>query len=218
MEPDEQGQAEETAVVETPEQTAVTEDSGSEAAQTQSEETGKGDLRVPLKEEREKRQRLEQSLNDPNFIYERARALGLAQGEEPTTSTPAVPDISAQVKRQVRVEKVLEKYPEVQTDEKLQLMVTALINGGLDPVDAADEVFSRMKRTEEKAKVEAAQQAKAEIGEREKAQMAGNTVRMSSETERMSDIQKGMRSPDKHTQEAATIEWLKELNKKRGIE
>lgn len=217
MEDDVQSQAEETAVEETQEQTTVADDSGSEAAPTQSDETGKGDLRVPLKEERERRQKLEMALNNPDFILERARVLGLAQGDESTEPANNAPSISAEVKRQVRVERTLEKYPELQSDEKLQLMVSALIQGGLDPVEAADEVFSRMKRTEEKAKVEAAQEAKAEIGEREKAQLSGNTVRTSPESQRLADIQKDMRSPNKATQEAATLEWLKAKNEKNGI-
>lgn len=219
MEDDVQSQAEGTADEETQEQTAVAEDTGSEAAQNTSDEAGKGDLRIALKEEREKRRAYEARLNDPDFIYERARALGLAQGEETAAPTPPATqtNISAEVRRTIRMEKALDKYPDLATDDKLGLMVSALIQGGLDPVEAADEVFSRMNKKAEVAKVEGAQQAKAEISEREKAQTMGNTVRTDPEAERINQIQKDMRSPVKATQEAATIEWLKNMNKKRGI-
>lgn len=219
MEDNEKSPVEETTVVETPNETAPEEDTVREDAKTQTEAGSReDDLRVPLKEERERRQRLEQSLNDPNFIYERARVLGLTDGDTPPAQAPAQSsDVSAEVRRRYRVEKAMDKYPELAGDDKLQMMVSALIHGGIDPVDAADEVFSRMKRGEEVAKAEAAKQAKAEISEKEKAQMASNTVRTDSDSERIAEIRKNMKSPDRITQEQATVEWLKSLNEKSGI-
>ena len=215
MEDDVQSQPEvETGEVETLEQTTVTDDSGSEAAQTQSEDTDRGDVRVALKKEREEFRR---KMNDPDYILQQARLLGLTEEEKATPQAPESPLTASEVRIQIRAEKAIEKYPELATNRKYQLMADALVRGGMDPVDAADEIFNLSKRDTEKVRVEAAQAAKAEIGEREKAQMVGNTVRTNPEAERLSEIQRNMKSPNKSTQEAATLEWLKAQNEKNGI-
>lgn len=218
MEPDEQGLADETAYEETQEQTTDLEDTSSEAVKTQSDGTERGDLRIPLKEERERRRALEARLSDPDFIYERARALGMAQGEEPTApKEPEAPLTPAQARAMIRAEKAFDKHPELRTNDKLRRMAAALVDGGMDPVDAADEVFSMMSSKAEEAKVEGKKEAQSEITEREKAQMVGNTVRTDSESERAQDIRKRMKSYDRSTQEQATLEWLKARNDKEGV-
>lgn len=212
METNEQVSAESTAVEETQEQTTGSEANVSEDGKTSAEEHGQGDLRVPLRAEREKRQRLEQALNDPNFIYEQAKRLGLANDDsEEETKVPQNQqlDVASEVRRTVRVEKAMDKYPELATDSKLQLMVTALINSGIDPVEAADEVFGRMSRAAERAKAEASKNVQQEISAKSNATMVNETVRADRSTTDIEDIKRRMKSPDKKTQEEAAVEWLK---------
>lgn len=212
METNEQVPAESTAVEETQEQTTGSEANVSEDGKTSAEDHGQGDLRVPLRLEREKRQRLEQAVNDPNFIYEQAKKLGLAgEDSEPETKVPSNPqlDVASEVRRTVRIEKALDKYPTLATDDRLQLMVTALINSGIDPVEAADEVFGRMTRAAENAKTETAKQAQQEVAAKASASMVSNTVRTGPATTDLADVERRMKSPDKKTQTEATVEWLK---------
>lgn len=217
MEPDVQGPAEETASEETQEQTEVLEDTGSEAEQTQSDDTDRGDLRVALKEAREAKRALEAKHNDPDFIYEQAKKLGMAQEPQGQPARPGVPQAPltpAQAQAMIRAEKAFDKYPELRTNTKLRLMAGALVDGGMDALDAADEVFSMMSKKAGEAKVEGAREAKNEITEREKAQTVGNTVRTSPVDERLADIQKRMKSPDRATQEQAVMEKLMLENEK----
>lgn len=218
MEDDVQSQPElETGAVETPEETIVEEDSGSEAAQTQSEANDKGDLRIPLKEERERRQRLEMALSDPNFIIEQAKRLGLT-AEEAAAEAQAQANLTpGEVRQQIRVEKALDKHPELRTNHKLQLMASALIQGGMDPVEAADEVMGLMSKGAEQGRMEGVKQAKTEISEKERAATVNGQVRTDTESQRLDDLRKRMKSYDRRTQEDATVEWLKAKNEKNGV-
>lgn len=79
---DEQFESEQTDVEETQEQTSDEEVNDSEVEEQDdientTESNERGDLRIPLKEERTKRQTLEQKLKDPEFIRQQAEELGL---------------------------------------------------------------------------------------------------------------------------------------------
>jgi len=79
---DENVESEQTEIEETQEQTSDEEVNDSEVeeqdeTENTTESTDRGDLRIPLKEERTKRQTLEQKLKDPEFIRQQAEELGL---------------------------------------------------------------------------------------------------------------------------------------------
>lgn len=200
-----------------------TEDNVSEDDQNTSEESDRGDIRIALKQERERRQQLEQSLSDPNFIYSQARQLGLTEEQAqqqveavqaaPQSSAPSQPDVRSQVRYEINMEKTLDKYPQLAKNKDDQILVSALIDSGLSPMKAAEKFYSRFEQTKEEAKTEGATQAKQEISNRERANTAstGNTTNQSNAE--MEDIRSRMKSYDRRTQEKATIEWLKLKNK-----
>lgn len=184
MEPDVQVQE----IAATPQQPAVepTETVSEDVTtpQVDQREGNRGDLNVALREERQRRQDIESRLNDPTFIYQKARELGLtdeeaqaAVAEQAPIQAPS-PNPYAQYKYFSELEKAQEKYPELASTKKYQLMVSALINDGMTPLKAADEVFSDLARAKEEAKAEGITQGKAELTAKERAQTAptGNAV------------------------------------------
>ena len=138
------------------------------------ENTNKGDLRVPLRQTREELRTLKEQLNDQNFIYERAKALGIAQEEDlqPQVSegymTPQ--DVQKQVRDQLEIEKTYEKYPDLRQDEDLRFMVAGLINKGMSPLKAADKTFAKIKEANEKAAIESADEEQKVINTQKSAQ------------------------------------------------
>lgn len=221
---DEQPQVELT----TPNQTSTPEATGSEAAQTP-QESAAPDLRVPLKEERQKRQELETSLNDPMFIYEQAKRLGLTEEDAQTVTeiaaertTPGVrtPDVAQQlpalVKRELEIEKAKEKYPDLVTDHVIGAMVTSLMNSGMSPLKAADEIFARLGvKKDEKAQAEKAEQ---EAVEAKKTGSHTVTTSTASPAQVENDeLVRRSRSWDSKEQSNAMIELLKRKNKEMGI-
>lgn len=229
---DEQAQGEvETPAVETPEQQTSEETSnGSEAEQTpvteNTEETtddDKGDLRVPLREERQKRQELESRLNDPNFVYERARALGLTQEEaqaevqQSQTQVPNLNELDARYEYLKAKDKSVDKYPQLAKDEEDQIAVTALSNAkGISLLQAADKYYAKVGKVKEEAKVEGINQAKTEITAKEQAQtVSSGSAPTGGEDE--ARLRQDAKSYNKHVSEAAQLELIKIRNKKLGI-
>lgn len=206
----EQIPVEETTDVSDVEQTS-TDTSGSEDV-----EADKGDLRVPLKEERTKRQELEAQLNDPDFIYQKARELGLTEEEaQEAVDAQTTPEVKQpkggynEYQYYRSLEKAQEKYPDLEKDEDLQLMVTALINKGMLPEKAADKVFEKIQKTTEEAQKAGAAAERESITEKEKAQLASSSSNMSSSDAEMEQLQKDAKSFNRVTQEKAKIEILK---------
>jgi hypothetical protein len=223
METDEQVSAETTAV-ETPETTVET-DNGSEADTNTSEEADKGDLRVPLKEERTKRQELEAQLNDPDFIYQQAQRLGLTEAQAQAVAdesqnnfqTAQTPDVQSLVRQTLEVEKAKEKYPELAKDVDLGVMVTALMQKGYSPLKAADKVFERFGKAKEEGKVEGVVQAKTEITDKERAQTVSSGANVSSDQAELERLVKDSKSLNPATQKNAMLELIKRQNKESGI-
>ncbi|MHA1591194.1 MAG: hypothetical protein ACTSUP_01660 [Candidatus Heimdallarchaeaceae archaeon] len=141
-------------------------------------------MRVPLKQTREELRQLRERLDDPNFIYERAKGLGLAE-EDRATETPvsSEPITSQQIQKiardQVEIEKTYEKYPELREDEELRFMVAGLINRGNSPLQAADKAFAKIKAANKKAADTAAEAEKQASKKQDAAQTVSST---SSET------------------------------------
>lgn len=222
---DEQAVAEvETAVEETPEQPTSEETVVSEDANTPAEtDDDKGDLRIPLKEERRRRQELEQRLTDPMFIYERAKELGLTeeQAQDAAQMAPQVSqvipnqqfDVAGLVNYQLSLEKAKDKYPSLQLDEEDQIAVTALAQAKkLSPLEAADKYFAKLGKVKQEAKVEGVNQAKTEITEKERAQTVNAGSSPSSDSVEKERLLQDSRSYNPTVQKNAMIEILKRKN------
>lgn len=226
MEPDAQVQPETTGVEETQEETTSSEDTVSEDVKDTSEDKG-GDLRVALRQEREARQRLEKSMSDAHFIYEQAKRLGLTDEQAQDLAdddregsrriSQPEPDVSAQVRRAIRLEKAVDKYPDLKTDEELGVMVSSLIAMGQDPVEAADKVFSRFNKIKDEGKAQGAKEKEKAISDKERAQTAPVAGTQSAEQAEMERLQKDLRSFDKSVRDAAHLEILKRRNKQVGV-
>lgn len=209
---------EESSKEEQPETAAET---GSEPEKTDSEEP-KGDLRVALKEERAKRQALEQALADPNTIYQRAVELGLAapgEEQEAPSSPSASPaaNVPALVKFSLAMEKAQEKYPALKDNEDDQLAVSALIRKYGDPVKAADLYYSKLNQAKEAGKTEGALQREQEVTEKERAQTASSQSDVTSDAAELAELQEQARSLDRKVQEQALQKLLERRNKELGI-
>ena len=208
---DEQPIAEETAT--SPEETnSEVSDSEVENA-TGEENTTKGDLRVPLKQTREELRQLREQLNDPNFIYEKAKGLGLAAEEDLTPQAPGQgyqpQDVQKMVKDQMEVEKTYEKYPELRQDEELRFMVAGLINKGMSPLKAADRTFAKIKEANEKAAQAAAEEEKKVVTTQEAAQTISSTSEKNADDSEFDRLYKLSKSPDFRVQKKALIELEK---------
>jgi hypothetical protein len=183
----------------------------------ETENTTKGDLRVPLRQTREELRQLREQLDDPNFIYERAKGLGLAAEEDLTPQQPEfqMPNVREEVKTQFEIEKTFEKYPELRTDEELRFMVSGLINKGLSPLQAADKTFAKIKAANEKAAKEAAEAEKKVVKTQEAAQTISSTSEVTSDNADYERIYKETKSRDPRIQKKALIE-LEKLKMSRG--
>jgi hypothetical protein len=187
----------------------------------------RGDLRVPLKEERSKRQELEARLNDPNFIYERARALGLTQEEAQAqvNAQTQVPNngvplevLDAHYGYMRAKEKSVEKYPQLLKDEEDQIAVSSIAAAKkITLLEAADRYYNKMGKVKEEAKVEGINQAKTEISTKEKAQTVLTGTTTSSESVEMERLVKESKSLNPSIQKKAMIKILEIKNKKLGI-
>ena len=162
---DEQATAETTATdQEIEQQTSVFADNDSEVEKNSFSEADRGDLRVPLKEERQRRQELESKWNDPNEIVTRARELGIVDEpdplEQPQYQSESQSDVQQVVKTQIEIEKAYEKYPELKSDDELRYMVAGLINRGMSPLKAADKAHEKMQKIAEGIKQREQEEAK----------------------------------------------------------
>ena len=223
---DEKVEVETTASEETQKQTSTEEVSDSEVEdQTQEAtdtknttlEVDRGDLRIPLKEERTKRQELEAQLNDPEFIYQKAQELGLTQAETKDMVEKAEERGMSykDYKYFSELDKAQEKYPQLKHNEPLQYSVTAYINKGMSPLKAADKVFSEIqKETEELAKQRVDEKKQEEIAQ-EKASNVSSTSTSTAESAEMEQLKRDSKSLDRKTQKKAMIKLIELKEKKR---
>ena len=219
---DEKVEAETTASEETQKQTSTEEVNDSEVENTQDTENttlevDRGDLRIPLKEERTKRQELEAQLNDPEFIYQKAQELGLTQAETKDMVEKAEERGMSykDYKYFSELDKAQEKYPQLKHNEPLQYSVTAYINKGMSPLKAADKVFSEIqKETEELAKQRVDEKKQEEIAQ-EKASNVSSTSTSTAESAEMEQLKRDSKSLDRKTQKKAMIKLIELKEKKR---
>lgn len=173
-------EVETTAVVETPDQTPEVSETpqapeATPAPEPTPAEPDRGDPRVAFQEERRKRQDLEARLNDSNFIYERARALGLAQEETPSPAPQqpvpqaqgqGIPDVGAIVAHQLDFRETIKAHPQLDPekgDKGLVAWAAALVDRGHLPSEAADIIF---KTIDSQAKKSAGTQVQATLDAR----------------------------------------------------
>lgn len=179
---DELAQVETTAIEETQEQTPV------ETTENAVEETGRGDLNQALREEREKRQALEASLKDPNFIYSQARSLGLTEEEaqaqaEAPTQTPGSAISYNDYQYFKSMDKAKERFPQLNTDADDQIAITALMRvQNLLPEQAAEKYYKKHETAAEKARIEGAKIQETVVTDKERAQTVSSTVNTTSES------------------------------------
>ena len=219
---DEKVEVETTTSEETQKQTSTEEVNDSEVENTQDTENttlevDRGDLRIPLKEERTKRQELEAQLNDPEFIYQKAQELGLTQAETKDMVKKAEERGMSykDYKYFSELDKAQEKYPQLKHNEPLQYSVTAYINKGMSPLKAADKVFSEIqKETEELAKQRVDEKKQEEIAQ-EKASNVSSTSTSTAESAEMEQLKRDSKSLDRKTQKKAMIKLIELKEKKR---
>ena len=222
--PDEQAQVEETnQVVEestTEETTSDDQSNGSEAAQTQTDEDGVGDLRIPLREERSKRQQYEKLLQDREFIYEQAKKLGLTEDGESSSNAAEAPqqynnqnfsaaDVSNIVSIQLDHERVIDKQPEFKSDPALRTWYASLLDGGHRPKEAASIINKTLNSRATTAKTEGALAEKNAISEKERASTITNTSTVNAEAEEIQNLRQQARNwKDPKAQERAMLKLL----------
>lgn len=205
---------EETVVEETQEKTPVVE-----AAPAVVEPDRQPDLRVPLQEERRKRQEYERQLSDPMFIYQKARELGLAdEDSEPATpQAPANPyqpaDVAQLVAHQLDFRETIKAHPELDPENGDPAMVAwaaALVDRGHKPSEAADIIYKAIDSRTAKARSEGAQAKEVAITEKELASSVTSTASTTSEAaEELELTAKSKNWKNPKEQEAALLELMK---------
>lgn len=188
------------------------ETEASEKTEITQDESDKGDLRVPLKEEREKRQYLENLVRDPRFIAEQAARLGLTAKEEETAPARA----TGNVEEVVDFKLAMRDFPEVAKDPELLAYAGTLkdLYPGMSYHEAMSKAQDRFAKAKEAGQAEGKAKAKAEVDEKLKAQTVSNNQTAPTETD---DLEERLHSTDKTVQEEALVELMMKRNKKLGI-
>lgn len=228
---DEQANAEQTASEET---NTEEESSGSEVATERSEtqeESAGGDLKVALSQERQRIKEIKEQLSDPNFIYQRAVELGLAEQEAEAAQNNAATDSTAQSAGNAvpagmtyqdyqlfrSLEKAQEKYPDLAKNRADQMAVSTIIDEeGLSPEKAAEKFYSRFDKAKEEAKAEGAKQQEQTITEKEKAQTASGVATSGDATE-IDNLREQVKYGDRVSAKSALAELVKKMDEKDGI-
>jgi hypothetical protein len=178
-----------------------------------------------MQEERRRRQELEQRSNDPNWIYEQAKRLGLAADETPasppvpptpTAPFPGAPDVASIVEHQLDFRETVKAHPELDPDKGdkgLVAWAAALVDKGHKPSEAADIIFKTIAKQagksaatevagtlEEKAKSEALKLSAAAI-------TSTATASPTTADEDLNEAARDWKNPGR--QEAAILEKLK---------
>jgi len=185
------------------------------------EESDKGDLRVALKEERQKRQQLETQLRDPNFVYAQAQQLGLteeqalqeAQDAEASPQQPLYPA----VQEVLAYEKACEQFPKAKSDPEIATIVDGLVGRGIRPVEAVKIVQKQFEKAVETARKEETKKVSQETEVKKKAKTVGSDITASDDTAELTTLMRQAKSPDPTKQKEAMLEILKRKNKAEGI-
>ena len=199
-----------------------------EAENTQ-DKSGKGDLSIALKQEREKRQALEKALQNPQFVYEQARRLGLteeqaqqaaedaASGETPS---PKGEDFRKVIADELDYRDAIKTYPDLAKDpEMLAWAGTKMqINPRLSYSQAFAEIAKTLGTQKESGKVEGAAKAKQEVSDKLKAQtVSGASSTPASEVDEDEELAQKAKSINPQEQMDAMTKIMMKKNKKFGI-
>lgn len=201
-------------------------DNDSEVDKTPAD-TGKGDLSVALRQERDKRQQLEAQLSDPNFVYEQAKKLGLTEAEvesqmqgeidaQPQVQQPQ-PDVYGTVNEILAYKEAVKDFAQAETDPEIQQMVNGLVQSGVKPADAVKTIKAKFEKAVQDTIKENKAQDEAEVSDQEKAQTASHDTTVSSDADEVEDLLKQSKSLDRKVSEQAHIELLKLRNKQEKI-
>ena len=189
------------------------------------EESDKGDLRVALKEERQKRQQLETQLRDPNFVYAQAQQLGLteeqalqeAQDAEASPQQPLYQPLYPTVQEILAYEKACEQFPKAKSDPEIATIVDGLVGRGIRPVEAVKIVQKQFEKAVETARKEETKKVSQETEVKKKAKTVGSDITASDDTAELTTLMRQAKSPDPTKQKEAMLEILKRKNKAEGI-
>ncbi len=189
-------------------------------------EPDRGDPRIAMQEERRRRQELEARLNDPNFIYENAKRLGLAQDDTPSAAplpqefqqqAPQIPDVGAIVAHQLDFRETIKAHPEFDPqrgDKALVKWAAALVDDGHKPSEAVDIILKTIDKRISGG-VQAAVDQRLDARAQSEAMKLGadaisSTVTTSSDAQELEELNtasKDWKNPAR--QEAAILEKLK---------
>jgi len=180
-----------------------------------------GDLRVALREERRKRQELDEKLKDPDFVYGRAKELGLTAEEQeelaqPTPTPPVQMDANA-MNEFYNYKKEVEKFPEAESEPLVAsrinfLMESSKVDGVYtkNPIQVLNQV---KKEWEDKMAIHqkaGADDKQAEIADVNQMKTADSDVNATDDDdEDMTDLQKQAKSYNPAVQEKAMAEMIK---------
>lgn len=209
----------EVVVEETPDETQPLEDeeTSEKTEITPDDSNDRGDLRVPLKEERTKRQQLEELVRDPRFIAEQAARMGLVGNQPPQAPVDDQRPLTAkEVEEIYDYKQAVKDFPEVAKDPELLAYAGTLkdIYPSLSYHDAMAKAHDRFAKAKEAGQVEGKAKAKAEVDEKLKAQTVSNTQTPPGEVD---DLDERLKSPDRKVHEDALVELMMKRNKKMGI-
>lgn len=195
----------------TPEtEVTVSEDAPQETAENTTEESGKGDLRVPLKEERTKRQELETLLNDPQFIARKAQEMGL--GSQAAPQVQPADDLEDRIDFKF----AMREYPDVAKDPETLAYAATLkdLYPSLSYSQAMQKARDKFASAKAEGVTEGRTKAKTEVDDKLKAQTVSPTQVASTVED---DLTERLQSTDKKVQEDALVELMIKRNKKLGI-
>lgn len=193
----------------------VTQANVSEDAKTPSEGRGEPDYQVAMHQERTKRQQMEASLSDPDFIYQQAVKLGLA--EQPAAQPAPTPQPQQQmtnaqqeamIAAKIDYDLTVREHPELASDPKMARMFRGLAQQGMRWSDAAAEIRETLGTATTAAKAEGAKAKETEVSEKERAQTATTSATTTSDAAEIEDLRTKSRSLNRKVQEEAMVQLL----------
>lgn len=228
---DEQAPAETTATdiqEQTPEVSdSVVPEAATPAVPEQPAEPDRGDPRIAMMEERRKRQEYEAMHNDPQWVYQQAQRLGLAQEETPSPA-PQLPEtpsqapldptvISSVVEHQLDFRETVKAHPEFDPrsgDKGLVTWAAALVDQGHKPSQAVDIILKTIDRRTSQATTEQVEEKMNRQSEAEALKMSAesvsSTVNTDQNAQELADLDARAKNwKDPRAQEAAVLEKLR---------
>ena len=204
----------EVVVEETPEETQPleNEETSEKTEITPNDSDDRGDLRVPLREERTKRQQLEDLVRDPRFIAEQATRMGIVGRPQPTEEEQR-PLTAREVEEIYDYKQAIKEFPGVAKDPELLAYAGTLkdIYPTLSYQEAMAKANERFVKAREIGQAEGKAKAKSEVDEKLKAQTISNTQ---NPPRGIDDLDERLKSGDKRVHEEALVELMMKRNKK----